>query len=230
MTTCTHREKAPASKYYKVWLFCMFYHLQMALGISCLAIFSMLSVMLQIWKYLQSHLSHLDSFFLFYRWSIFSILSRWGSVVKTIQKIMHLHLNNKNTWNEWPRSDVTGWCTFMCDEVTPLTIPTSNLWLSSNRVNADTRARALHCRFKSLCPSLCGKEQSRESSLSPSPWHTQRENGSFGRPARGRKNGAQKGGPCREGGGEERRWQCKRLRCLHPSRGTSSPFPVMNCK
>lgn len=33
---------------------------------------------------------------------------------------------------------------------------------------------------------------------------TQRENGSFGRPARGRKNGAQKGGPCRGGeGGEE---------------------------
>ncbi len=31
-------------------------------------------------------------------------------------------------------------------------------------------------------------------------------------------------------GGEERRWQCKRLLCLHPSRGTSSPLPVMNCK
>ncbi len=57
--------------------------------------------------------------------------------------------------------------------------------------------------LNSFCPSLCGKEQSRESSLSPSPWHTQRENGSFGRPAQGRKNGARRGGPCREG--EERR-------------------------
>ncbi len=36
--------------------------------------------------------------------------------------------------------------------------------------------------------------KSRESSLSPSPWHTQRENGSFGRPAQGRKNRAQRGG------------------------------------
>ncbi len=41
--------------------------------------------------------------------------------------------------------------------------------------------------------------KSRESSLSPSPWHTQRENGSFGRPAQGRKNRAQRGGPCRKG-------------------------------
>lgn len=119
---------------------------------------------------------------------------------------MYLHLNKeKHLKYEWSRSDVTGWWTFMCDEVTPLTIPTSNLWLGSKRVNTDTRASAVHCRFKSFCPSLCGKEQSRESSLSPSPWHTQRENGSFGRPARGRKNGAQRGGPCREGGGEGRR-------------------------
>lgn len=41
--------------------------------------------------------------------------------------------------------------------------------------------------------------KSRESSLSPSPWHTQRENGSFGRPAQERKNGARRGGPCGEG-------------------------------
>lgn len=53
----------------------------MALEISCLAIFSMLSARHQIWKYLQSHLSGLDSFFLFCRRSVFWILSRWGSVV-----------------------------------------------------------------------------------------------------------------------------------------------------
>ncbi len=114
-------------------------------------IFALLLNRHQIWKYLQSHLSGLDSFFLFCRWTILWIPNRWGPIVITPKKYQKyfLHLT---TWNEC--SDMTGWWTFMCNQVTPLTIPTSNLWLRANWVNTDTGANVEHCRFKFLLSEL----------------------------------------------------------------------------